>query len=153
MRTLGEILDYFEEDDESTYCEFVPEASLAEAEYFLKLKLPPSYKKFLSAAGSGDGRAGRILGLGAEGYRDSKLAEDFELMKQWSALSAQGKLVPFADDFSGNFYCFDFRKEMADGEYPVVFWDRMFDSNQEPQSVAKNFLEFMNQSLEEDAED
>lgn len=152
MKTLAEILDYFDEDEDSAYCEFVPETSLAEAEYHLKIKLPPSYKQFLLAAGSGDGRVGRIMGIGPEGYRDSKLGEDVELMKEWSKLTSEGKLIPFADDFSGNFYCFDYRKDDPNKEYPVVFWDRMFKFEQEPQPVANNFLEFMSRSIE-DSED
>lgn len=149
MKSIAELLDYFEEDEESAYCELVPEESIAEAEYFLKITFPKSYKKFLLAAGTGEGKAGRFAGLGTEGFLDSKLAEDVELMKKWSHVAAQGKLIPFADDFSGNFYCFDSRKMNRDGEFPVVFWDRLFQFDREPEPVADDFIGFMNQSIDD----
>jgi hypothetical protein len=43
----------------------------------------------------------------------------------------EGRVLPFANDWGGSYFCFDLTKKSKDGEYPVLFWNHEYSEEPE----------------------
>ena len=73
------------------------------------IKLPESYKLLLMQCGSGDLPFARLYS--ADEIREIMQAESDLEDQQW---------IPFGDDYSGEYYCFDVSKDLVDGECRIL---------------------------------
>ncbi|NTU28075.1 SMI1/KNR4 family protein [Bacillus tequilensis] len=109
----------------------------------LNVKLPNSYKWFLEKYGSGGVYRVNILGHGKATARVVTVTEDY---RKYYDLIDGIVVIEYIDEFS---YCLDTNRMDDDGECPAILWD-----NQEGygRTVARNFLEFLMEDLEESKE-
>ena len=57
-------------------------------------------------------------------------------------------LIAFSDNGAGDLLCFDTTRPEG-AEYPVVWWNHEMEEDQEPESAASSFLDWIEQTLEE----
>jgi len=75
-------------------------------------------------------------------------------MGPYIAGTEEGKILPFANDWGGSYFCFDLTKKSEDGEYPVLFWNHEYSEEPEDEpylwsEFAHTFAHFVERVLED----
>lgn len=130
------------------------EEELTIAEKSLGVKLPESYRRFQLEFGSFEGTAVDVWSVGKPatswgrnivGYTKSE--------RSGGAIDSCNPFLPdhliaVGETYRGNPYCLDTSK-YRDDECPVVLWDHDKDNYQTPKVVADDFLDWLEQEIEE----
>ncbi|AIF44500.1 SMI1/KNR4 family protein [Virgibacillus sp. SK37] len=106
----------------------------------LNLKLPESYKWFLSNYGSGG-----LFGVDILGIAKSNIATVIIETESYRNLGINDNLVVI-EDIDEYAYCLDTSK-MASNECPVIAWDKQ--TGLDDYNTAENFYEFLYQRLQD----
>ncbi|KAA0760101.1 SMI1/KNR4 family protein [Bacillus sp. SH5-2] len=104
----------------------------------LQLKLPESYKWFLTNYGSGG-----LFGVDILGVAKSNIASIVIETESYRDLGMSEHLVVI-EDIGEYAYCLD-TSNMENNECPVIAWDRQ--GGLDDYNTAKNFYEFLSQRL------
>lgn len=104
----------------------------------LQLKLPESYKWFLTNYGSGG-----LFGVDILGVAKSNIASVVIETESYRDLGMSEHLVVI-EDIGEYAYCLD-TSNMENNECPVIAWDRQ--GGLDDYNTAKNFYEFLSQRL------
>jgi len=104
----------------------------------LQLKLPESYKWFLTNYGSGG-----LFGVDILGVAKSNIASVVIETESYRDLGMSENLVVI-EDIGEYAYCLD-TSNMENNECPVIAWDRQ--GGLDDYNTAKNFYEFLSQRL------
>lgn len=104
----------------------------------LQLKLPESYKSFLTNYGSGG-----LFGVDILGVASSNIASVVIKTERYRDLGMSGNLVVI-EDIDEYAYCLD-TSNMENSECPVIAWHRQ--GGLDDYHTAKNFYEFLSQRL------
>ncbi|MCI4054721.1 SMI1/KNR4 family protein [Bacillus cereus] len=104
----------------------------------LQLKLPESYKWFLTNYGSGG-----LFGVDILGVAKSNIASVVIKTESYRDLGMSEHLVVI-EDIGEYAYCLD-TSNMENNECPVIAWDRQ--GGLDDYNTAKNFYEFLSQRL------
>jgi antitoxin YobK len=118
-----EIFQRIENDSISHYTKGTTLAQITLVQETLGILFPKSYIAFMRKFGGGTFRFAQMHSINK--VTDDNGAEFLEIFEQASqniSIVAAKKLIPFADDYSGDYYCFDISRMQDDGECPVVLW-------------------------------
>ena len=88
------------------------------------VSLPPSHSEFLLRANGGYVGYARVFGIGRGGYLDIEwqLGEMHRMLQA----TADGPVLPFANDWGGGYFCYALDRRNEAGEYPVLYWDHEY---------------------------
>lgn len=141
-RSLTDLISLLAQDPENIYPGGATEEEIAELETELGITLSPGYIEFLKKFGGGEFRHVRIYSIASEDETFFDFMEQVFSCTRRIPLVQQGELLPFADDYDGNIFCFNLH-HARDGEYPVVQWNSSFSAEDEPKHIAQTFSEFI----------
>ena len=86
--------------------------------------LPASHREFLMRGNGGVVGYVRLFGVGRPDALD--LGGQVSEMRPYIEAMANGPVLPFASDWGGSYFCYDFGRPAADGEYPVLLWNHEY---------------------------
>jgi hypothetical protein len=122
---------------------------IAEFESKYKVTLPSDYKYLVLQMDGFKLFWNSVYGLAAVAGEEF-LGRVYEREHFEVAVPQFAHLVPFHNDGSGNFYCFDTKKMTADGlSCPVVFWtsNYSYDEKDLPEKVNENFAHWVEEVM------
>jgi SMI1-KNR4 cell-wall len=113
---------------------------IADAERELGVRLPQSYRAFLSNFGWAEIRNDILYGVGTDVPQGLTLTRTAYAERHELEPRIPQHLVPIMNDGAGNNYCLDTSRFHGD-ECPVVFWDHEHwdGPNQSPEEVSPSF--------------
>lgn len=123
---------------------------IADAEAQLECKFPPSYLRFLSAAGSYQLPFWEPYWVGPcqrQGIVEANQREHRDVPSPLAPF-----LVSFFNNGMGDQLCFDTRTVDENGEYPIVFWDHELSQEEnlaDLDIVAHTFADWLVDEVEE----
>ncbi len=144
---LGALLDQVRADPESHPAGPCPPAALDALEAELGVRLPPSYRAFMTSLGAGEYRFARVYAIDGAHAHLHDLREHYQLALRHDPRVGPGKLLPFADEYSGDYYYFDLAAADAAGEAPVLLWPDWAD---QPEQHFPGFDAFVRAGLLDD---
>lgn len=117
-----------------------------------RVVLPPSHRAFLQKANGGEIGVARIFGVGLGKPLD--LLEEIQMMRPYIEGLAQGRVLPFANDWGGGRFCYDLSQCSADADFLVLYWDHEYAEEPEYHSYlwrdyAANFTDFLRKIVSE----
>ncbi len=141
-RSLTDFISLLSQDPENIYPGAATEEEIAELEAELGTTLPPGYIQFLKKFGGGNFKHVRMYSIASEDETFFDFMEQVFSCTQRVPLVQQGELLPFADDYDGNIFCFNLH-HAREGEYTIVQWNNGFNAEDEPKHIAQTFSEFI----------
>jgi hypothetical protein len=147
--TFDELAEMLERNPSKSLGQGVIETEINTASAQLGVTLAGGYRLFLRRFGWGGVGSIELFGLGADvpPYLSLTAMTRSEREEMSPALSAH--LIPLMNDGGGNLYCLDSR---VSGEPPVVFWDHTAGAQQEPSQVASDFIAWLTDRVEHEAD-
>jgi len=142
IKSITEIISLLSNDSENLYPGGASEEEISELEQELGTTLPLGYVEFLKKFGGGSFRHLQLYSIASEDENFPDFMEQVFTHTGNIHLVQQGDLLPFADDYEGNIFCFDLQHS-RDGEFQVVRWNHDFKHEDEPILIAQNFAEFL----------
>jgi hypothetical protein len=128
------------------------ETDIVEAERALGVSFPRSYAGFLSEYGWADIGTREVYGLGRHLPVYQRVVDmTLEERSPENGARIPRHLVVIFNDGGGNLHCLD-TSRMIDEESPVVFWDHDMGPDQEPDEWSANFVEWLAEAMELEAE-
>ena len=119
----------------------------------LDVELPASFKEFLKRSNGGEFCFARMLTPFISESIDNMSGDE-----AWSDLTEsvypkhellmENLLLPFGDDYSGNYYCFDLQNS-DDIDCPVVLLISSMAEDDDPEPQADSFLEFIDAAMKD----
>ncbi len=141
-RSLVDLMSLLSKDPENIYPGGALEEHIQELEQELGTTLPLGYVEFQKNFGGGLFRHMQIYSIASEDENFCDFMEQVITHTRNVPLIQQGQLLPFADDYDSNIFCFDLHHS-RDGEYSIVKWHHDFTEEDEPLHVAHTFAEFI----------
>jgi cell wall assembly regulator SMI1 len=141
------LYDRIRSDPESTFKRGATSQQIASVEKQLGVTLPHSYRTFLLHFDGGEFRFGRMYRISSNGAGDFELREEIERASDFFAPFKDRTLLPFGDDYSGNYHCLDIVDQPD--EPSVVLVGRLLQEDRSPEKLAKSLNEFIERSLED----
>src|ERR1700721_3165946 len=135
-RSLADLMLLLAEDSENIYPGAATEEEIAELEDELGTSLSPEYVQFLKQFGGGNFKNVRIYSIASEDETFFDFMEQVFTHTRNVPLIQKGELLPFADDYEGNIFCFDLH-HARDGEYAIVQWRTEFKEEDDAQHIAQ----------------
>lgn len=111
----------------------------------LGVRLEGGYRRFLERFGWGGVGSFELYGLGSDVPRYLDLVSVTESERTQMAPALPAHLIPIMNDGGGNLYCLDSSKA---GEPMIVFWAHTDGEEQQPETVASDFVSWMGARLE-----
>lgn len=150
--SYSELLKRVRADRSNLFAEGTPAPGIAELQLYLKglgMRLPEDYVLFLEEFDGGEFLFGRMHCITTNGAGFFHFKEELEQFFENVPGARKAKFLPFADDYGGNFYCFD-TKSFKQDRCPVVLWVHELEEEQEPETIAESFQEFIEEAYDED---
>jgi cell wall assembly regulator SMI1 len=141
-RPLPELISLLSNDPDNAYPGGASDQDINELEEELATKLPLEYVQFLKKLGGGNFKHLRIYSIASEDETFSDFMEQGTVCTQCIPLVLSGDLLPFADDYDGNVFCFNLN-HTRDGEYEIILWGHEFEEDDQPKHIAFTFKEFL----------
>jgi hypothetical protein len=136
--------------DEPTPAPTTPQ--IADAEALLGRTLPPSYVQFMTGAGTLMPPDWDLYWVGPPDMHRRNLVVANQVERDDADCPLPLFLIAFFDD-GGDQLCFDTRRPDADGEYPIVLWDRDRPADEQLQEglfvTADDFLDWVKRHIGE----
>lgn len=115
------------------------------------VNFPPSYREFLLAANGGVVGYARVFGVGRNDHLD--LQTQIKQMTEWIEGVADRRVLLFASDWGGSYFCFDLQKPDKYGEFPVVCWNHEYSEEPDDKpmlwsKIATDFVAFCRETVE-----
>lgn len=109
-----------------------------------QLIIPNDFREFITSINGFS-----LVGTEVYGFDQTKVnsIENIYYREHFEIMIPQYKhLVPFSPDGRGNFYCLDTLNQLANGDFPIVFWFSNYNYTIEdtPEIVTNNFTEWVN---------
>lgn len=145
-----ELIEKIKVDPESSFEAGTAAEAIADIQTQLGVTFPPSYQVFLQHFNGGEFRFARMYQVTPEETGFFDLLEMVEHASECVAAIRDRHLLPFGDDYSGSYYCFDLTQPDGDGEYPIVFWDQDTSDDEGSFSEAESFPKFIEMGLEDE---
>ena len=113
---------------------------IADAERAIGVRLPASYKTFLSTFGWARIYHDPLYGVGPSVPPEYRLVDTTLCERYQAHPHIPHHLVPIMNNGAGNHYCLDTANYLED-ECPVIFWDHEHQDgpNQSPEQVSSSF--------------
>ncbi len=140
--SFQELISLLSSDPNNAYPGGVLEDDIRELEEELAATFPSEYVQFMQNLGGGNFRHVRIYSITSEDETFANFMEQVTVCTQYISLVLSGDLLPFADDYEGNIFCFNL-SHARDSEYEIVLWKSEFEDDDEPQHIAFSFSEFL----------
>lgn len=150
--SYSELLVRVRADRSNLFAEGTPASEITELELYVKglgMRLPEDYLLFLKEFDGGEFLFGRMHCITANGAGFFYFKEELEQFYEKAPTARKAKFLPFADDYGGNFYCFD-TKSFKKDRCPVVLWVHELEGDQEPETIADSFEEFIEDAYGEE---
>lgn len=144
---LTDLIERIKADRSNSFGAGTPGKDIEKLEEDLAIKLPDSFVTFLETFNGGEFLFGRMHAVTADGAGFFDFRTEYEHFYEKNEDLTDEDLVPFGDDYGGNYYCFDLAA-MKDNECPIVQWDLDSGANQEPRHVANCFTEWLEEEYE-----
>lgn len=114
-----------------------------------KLKLPEDYKILLNKTNGFDLFGNEVFGMY---IKKSPSDLEYNYLREHNNVKVPmyNHLIPFLNDGSGNFYCFDTKTMSKDKfECKIVFWysNYLYDKDTQPEIVNESFAEWMKEVI------
>lgn len=152
QNSYSELLVRVRADRSNLFAEGTPASGIAELQAYVKglgMSLPEDYILFLKEFDGGEFLFGRMHCITANGAGFFYFSEELEQFYENAPAARTAKYLPFADDYGGNFYCFDTKAFNGD-RCPVVLWVHELEEDQEPETIADSFEEFIEDAYNEE---
>lgn len=143
--TFDALAEQLERNPDSSRGQGVADEQIDAASTELSVTLTGGYRLFLRRFGWVVLGSTEIFGLGGDVPSYLSLTAMTRSERQEAHPALPTHLVPLMNDGGGNLYCLDVR---VPGEPPVVFWDHEAGTEQEPVSVAEDFVIWLSSRLE-----
>jgi hypothetical protein len=126
--------------------------AIARAERELSIALPEAHREFLLKVNGGVVGFARVFGVGRDDYFD--LARRIKDVQPHLDPGLEKVYFPFANDWGGNYFCYDLRCPPMPEGYPVSYWNHEFAESPEDQDklwwpFAKEFIDFLHEVVRE----
>ncbi len=139
---IDELLQRVKADRSNLIGPGAPEAAIEQLEKALAIKLPDSFKAFLSLFDGGQFNFGRMHCITENGAGWHDLLQQLENFFSFHPILGVRSLMPFGSSYGGDVYCFDLSK-MKDGECPVLEFDHEGSDDQELKLVGSDLAQWI----------
>ena len=141
-KSLSDLLTLLSADPDNIFPGGALEEEIAELETELGTTLSLGYIEFLKKFGGGNLKYLQLYSIASEDENFYDFMEQVQNHSQNIQLIQQGELLPFANDYEGNIFCFDLQHS-RENEYIIVRWDHDYTAENEPLYIAHSFAEFI----------
>ncbi len=144
-RVNAELIRRIKADSASTFKRGASARQIAMTERALGVEFPPNYRLFLSHFNGGEFRFARMYKLSQGGAGSFDVRDELARVAELYAPFQDRALLPFGDDYSGNYYCLTLGSGKP--EPPVVLVGRLLLENRKPKHVASDLEAFIRAGL------